>query len=407
MTAALCRGAGPNLAANPPPPLFEARTERVDTAERKLRARFLGKSFGLRGAIDWRMPGEFELTRMNLHYMEFLEALDDEDFERVVDDWIECNRLDARGSWRIAWNSYVVSLRAVVWMQQLALRRERLSARTQERMRASLGEQLRFLERHLELDIGGNHLIKNAKALLWAGACFEGAEAERWSRRGAQLLARELDEQVLADGMHYERSPSYHAQVFADLGECAHVAPTPLREALLTKLADMAQVLVDFTHADGLTSLFNDGGLHMSYSTPQCLAAFEKLGGVRPQPRDLVALPEAGYFGARNHDTLFIADCGAIGPEHLPAHGHGDTLAFEWTLDGRRVIVDAGVGTASDATIAMAATWLTGDLDVDSDYLTDDAFGVRRSPGDKCVIEWQRTAGANSVFIESVGLITG
>ena len=35
-----------------------------------------------------------------------------------------------------------------------------------------------------------------------------------WAR---QLLASELDEQVLADGMHYERSPAYHCQVLADL----------------------------------------------------------------------------------------------------------------------------------------------------------------------------------------------
>ena len=343
VAALRCRGATSELSESAPLPLFAARTERVDSSERKLRARILGKTFGLRGVIDWRAVGEFELTRMNLHYMEYLEALDDEDFARVVEDWIDCNRLDERGAWRCAWNSYVVSLRVVVWMQQLALRRDRLGAATQERMRDSLGVQMRFLERHLELDVGGNHLIKNAKALLWSGACFEGDEALRWSRLGERILTRELSEQVFADGMHYERSPSYHAQVFADLVECARIARPALRDPLSARLRDMAQVLVDLTHADGAPSLFNDGGMHMSYSTEQCLAAYERIGGVRPEPRDVFALPDAGYVGARNEESLLIADCGALGPNHLPAHGHGDALAFEWTLYGKRVIVDAGV----------------------------------------------------------------
>lgn len=52
---------------------------------------------------------------------------------------------------------------------------------------------------------------------------------------------------------------------------------------------------------------------------------------------------DGGYFGARHGGSLFIADCGAIAPDHLPAHGHGDVLAFEWTVGGQRLIVDAGV----------------------------------------------------------------
>ena len=85
-----------------------------------------------------------------------------------------------------------------------------------QRLLGSLARQLRFLERNLELDLGGNHLIKNIKALLWAGRFFENGEAARWQAKGETLLRRELEEQILADGMHYERSPAYHGQVFVD-----------------------------------------------------------------------------------------------------------------------------------------------------------------------------------------------
>jgi hypothetical protein len=41
-----------------------------------------------------------------------------------------------------------------------------------------VAEQLVFLERNLETDICGNHLIKNIKALIWASAYFTGPFAE-------------------------------------------------------------------------------------------------------------------------------------------------------------------------------------------------------------------------------------
>ena len=120
---------------------------------------------------------------MNVHYMEYLEVLDDDRFTRIVLDWIAENPLAAPGSWRIAWNSYALSLRTLVWMQQLATRGDRLEAGFRETACRSLVQQLRFLLRRLETDIGGNHLIKNAKTLLWASRFFAGEEAARWGAR--------------------------------------------------------------------------------------------------------------------------------------------------------------------------------------------------------------------------------
>ena len=334
----------PQIRENTANPVFAARAQLIDRSSGELRARLLATTVSLAAPIDWHPRGWTELARMNLHYMEFLEALDDAEFARVVLDWIERNPAGERGCWRFAWNSYVLSLRAVVWMQQLALRRDNLPKDAVATMHASLATQLRFLERNLELDVGGNHLLKNAKTLLSAGRYFAGDEAQRWAATGERLLAGELAEQILADGMHFERSPSYHAQVFGDLLECADALDAgPLRVNLMTRLEASAQALADLTHPDGLPSLFNDGGLHMSYSTAECLAAWGRMGGRTPRNQAVFALKWAGYYGVREGASYVLADCGPIAPEHLPAHGHGDILAFEWTVAGRRFIVDAGV----------------------------------------------------------------
>jgi uncharacterized heparinase superfamily protein len=334
----------PQVRENALKPLFAARSRLVEHDGAAPRARLLAIAHPLAAPIDWHPCGWNELARMNLHYMEFLEALDDADFARIVLDWIERNPAGERGCWRFSWNSYVLSLRVVVWMQQLALRRERLAKDVVAQLHASLATQLRFLERNLELDVGGNHLLKNAKALLWAGRYFEGDEARRWAATGERVLGGELGEQILPDGMHFERSPSYHAQVFGDLLECADALDAgPLRVLLMNKLDAIAQALADLTHPDGLPSLFNDGGLHMSYGTAECLAAWERMGGRTPREQPVFALKWAGYYGVRAGRSLVLADCGPIAPEHLPAHGHGDILAFEWTVAGRRFVVDAGV----------------------------------------------------------------
>lgn len=338
------RRPAPEVSGSAPEPVFPPRFERVEAGPDGLCARLLNVRWPLASPIQWKPAGPVpELLRFGVHYMEYLEALDQPVFERTIEDWIDHNPLHEPGAWRIAWNSYVLSLRVVVWMQELARRRERLDPTFLVVAHASLAEQLRFLERHLELDLGGNHLIKDAKALLWASRYFAGPQAERWGALGERWIEREIGEQILADGLHYERSPAYHAQVFADLCECALVAGQGLRRRLMAVLAPMAQALVDLTHPDGGVSLLNDGGLSMAYSTAQCLGVYERLGGRKPAPRALFALSHAGYFGLRRGESLFIADCAAIGPDHLPAHGHGDLLSFEWTVAGRRIIVDAGV----------------------------------------------------------------
>ena len=169
-------------------------------------------------------------------------------------------------------------------------------------------------------------------------------EAKSWTRLGSKLLAEQLPEQILDDGFHFELSPAYHTQVFCDLLEAFSVLPASnLRDTLGAKLSLMAQVVADTSHPDGLTSLFGDGGLAMTYAPGQALSAHEMLTGSRTTQHKQIEFPKAGYYGWRNQGDLLLFDGGRIGADYLPAHGHGDVLAFEWTIDGLRFCVDAGV----------------------------------------------------------------
>ena len=330
-------GPAPALAPTRPAPIFAPRSGMIDG----LAFTFIGRTVTMPGAMDWNAPSlapRDQLWRMNLHYMEYLEEVDDARLVALVGEWISANPGGRRGAWRDSWNSYALSLRVVVWMQQCARR-----GLTPPGAIESLAAQLIFLEANLETDIGGNHLIKNIKALIWASAFFQGPDAARWRKLGLDLLARELTAQILTDGVHYERSPSYHCQILADLLECRHALGAETPPALDAALRAMAQACADLAHPDGFVAEFNDSGLHMAYAPGECLDAFARLFGERPEPRAFFAFGAAGYFGRRDEGQYFVADGGRIGPDSLPAHAHGDILSFEWSVAGNRIIVDPGV----------------------------------------------------------------
>lgn len=333
-----------------PQPLFASR---VDLAPEKIdggwRFSFLNRCIEIRddgAGLDWCAPGEElrdQAWRKSLNAMEYLEGVDTASFESLVGEWIRRNGAASPGAWRGGWSNYALSLRVVVWMQELARRGRSVRAELRSDMYASLARQLRYLEADVESDVGGNHLIKNAKALVWAGAFFSGPTAQRWRDLGRSTIRRELPRQILPDGMHYERSADYHGQVFADLLECRVVMQADELPELDATLSHMAQVCADLVHPDGAVAQFNDAGLNARRTPEDCLSAYEKLMGGAPAPRSVFAFLEAGYYGLRNAAHYFVADCGRIGPDDLPHHGHGDVFSFEWSVAGQRMIVDQGV----------------------------------------------------------------
>jgi len=352
------RAPPPATAPNPPRPVLPPYQNPLTVDGPTLRFTFLNDTRETpRASIDWHPPAT-QLWRMHLHYMEYLETADDALFADIVSSWLASQSRPTIGAWRDAWNAYALSIRALIWMQQLSERSARLPPSLVVAMEASLATQLRYLLANLETDLGGNHLIKNITALLWASAYFTGPEPDRWRTRALTLLVAELPRQVLPDGVHYERSPSYHCQVFADLIACRHIAG-PALSALDDALTRMAQATANLTHPDGHIALFNDAGLSMSHSPAACLDADARLGHERPAPASVFAHPTAGYYGLHSPQATLVIDCGRMSPDDLPAHGHADIGSFELSIAGQRVIVDQGVYEyiAGPRRDAARATW--------------------------------------------------
>lgn len=299
-------------------PAFALADEAAGAGE----VRLLGKTFPF-PPPDWTLPGEPRLRAFHLHYGEevlgWARQAEVAAARAALRAWIDANP-PRPGD---AWHPYPLSTRVGNWIAALSLAPELV----EEQVVESLARQLAYLERNVEDDILGNHVIRNARALVLGGTALEDRAL---LQRGEALLGRELPEQVLSDGGHYERSPVYHLIVLRDLLE-ARAAGVRGLDGSIGRMERFAAALA---RPDGAPALFNDGTLDLAPrlelpEPPQGLAVFE----------------ETGYAVLRDGGVWLAFDCGPPAPPYLPPHAHADALSFQLWVGGTPRILDPGTST--------------------------------------------------------------
>jgi uncharacterized heparinase superfamily protein len=301
--------------------------------------------------LGWDGPQREKLWRYNQHYFDDLNAQEAEAAERLpwhvalVSDWVAHNS-PGQGN---GWEPYPLSLRVVNWVKW-ALGGAVLPLAAQQ----SLAVQVRWLTGRLEHHLLGNHLFANAKALVMAGMFFEGPEADAWLALGLRLLAREVPEQVLHDGGHFERSTMYHALALEDLLDLVNATQclaSRLSLAQRQQVADWPQRacslhawLQAMCHPDGEISLFNDAAFDIAPSAAELDAYVHRVLGDMPSPAQSpwVQLRDSGYVRMAHGLAVALLDVAPVGPDYLPGHAHADTLSFELSVGAHRVLVNSG-----------------------------------------------------------------
>lgn len=289
---------------------------------------------------DWASDGEPLLWRFHLYYWDWAWGLTRGPdragartlFARMWRSWSQAVPA-GRG---VPWHPYPAALRA--W-SFCGLYRDLVAGSDIEGpFLADLAAHAGFLRHHLERDVGGNHLIKNIKALAGLAVFFADRTLLGWAE---EQLRRQLEVQVLPDGGHYERAPAYHCQVLADLIDmhalilAAGQAPaTGLPMTILRMRRWLGAVLIP----GGEVPLLNDG-------FPVGAALLKAIQPLPPPPGPLVMLPESGLVRATAGAWHLLADVGLPCPDELPAHAHADTLGCVVHVDGQPLLVDTGTST--------------------------------------------------------------
>lgn len=313
---------------------------------------FLEEEHAVASPQDWNGAGWPRLWIYNLHYHDDLAADGAETralwHGELLSRWMAENA-PGRGP---GWEPYPTSLRIVNWVKWALS-----GAVFEDALRHSLAVQARHLGNRLEHHLLGNHLWANAKALLFAGAFFDGPEAEGWRGRGLHLLRRELGEQILPDGGHFERSPMYHAILLEDLLDLlrlANVFPGLFQGDDVARWRETAGRMLRWlrvmTHPDGGVSFFNDAafGIAPELAALEAYAADLDVAAPALSSFGIEALPDSGYVRMTLGPAVLIADVAEIGPGYLPGHAHADTLSFELSVHGVRRVVNGGTSTYAE-----------------------------------------------------------
>jgi uncharacterized heparinase superfamily protein len=306
------------------------------------RFRFLNSDGSCSDAADWRGYGRPQLWTYNLHYFDDLNATDASSrrpwHQRLVERWVDENP-PSRG---VGWDPYPVSRRVVNWIKW-SLGGNSLSPK----VRQSLAVQVRWLTRRVESHLQGNHVFANAKALVHAGLYFEGEEAEVWLKRGLSLMQAQIDEQLLVDGGHFERSTMYHAGFAEDLLDTMGIMQAfgcTIDVSWRAAAVRMVSWLEAMSHPDGGIAFFNDAALGICPAAAALREYAARLNVSLEQfgHTGLRLLMPSGYVSIDSPPFFLVCDVAPIGPDHLPAHAHADTLSFEMSFKGRRVFVNSG-----------------------------------------------------------------
>ncbi|HMS87953.1 MAG: alginate lyase family protein [Acidimicrobiales bacterium] len=289
------------------------------------------------GDIAWDPPDASHLWLFHQHYWEWawsLAAHPDRERARTVfaHQWRSWQEHTRFGRWN-AWAPYPASLRSWVFVN---VHRALVADSDIDRaFVADLGRHAGFVEHNLELDVGGNHVMKNLKALVGLAAFLHDDRLLGIARRH---LEREVATQVLGDGGHYELSPSYHCQVLGDLLDVAEL----LAAAGRPPLAEVDEAVEAMRRWIGLMRL-PDGGVPLFNDCEPVEDHLLQRLGAGPSPTGaLTVLPDSGYVVARCGPFHLVADVGQPGPPSPPGHIHADCLSFELAVNGRRFVVDAG-----------------------------------------------------------------
>ena len=246
---------------------------------------------GTPGGKNWANPDKSHLWNFNLHYLEFLIPVaaafrDTEDsvyyecFKDYCQKWISDNR-DGTGD---GWHPYTISLRLTnLWICMDAfdelLKEDEVFFRE---LNNSMYAQYLHLQKKLELHLLGNHYFENLKAVMLGALYFkEPGIYDEYKFK----FQEEIEEQILPDGVHYERSLMYHKIILEDLmrtAKAVHAADRLLYQELLTVIRKMADAMYSLEDGMGHTPLFNDAGDNVARTMVSLLAALRDEFGITP-----------------------------------------------------------------------------------------------------------------------------
>ncbi|WP_270517324.1 alginate lyase family protein [Sanguibacteroides sp. AM78-02pH3A] len=257
-----------------------------------------------------------------------------EEIVAQIRNWIKENPYAYSINWSCAMD---VAIRAVNWIYTLnmIISSDAVDDRFCQQITGSLLEHIHFIYQNLEkgAPYSGNHYASNLTGLVMLGllfqddqhikSCFEFGKAE---------LFREIRNEVLPTGVHYEKSISYHrlmTELFAYPVILLQKNGYDIPPDIHYRIRSMFDFIRAYTKPDGSAPLVgdNDDGRLL----PFVKHAFNR--------HDYLLSVSARMFGNTDYESGTGADAFFLLPEHYPL---SVSVPPESTSSGSKIFPDAG-----------------------------------------------------------------
>ena len=241
---------------------------------------------------------------------------------------------------KVGLDPYPIALRSINWVKFFC---KYPQAASKERL-DSLYSQIKLLEKKLEYHLLGNHLLEDAYALYIVASYFGD---EKLLKKARKLLNKQLKEQILPDGAHYEQSPMYHCILLDRLLDVINIAKNDVRCQTedVRCFSDYAERMLGHLESVkwgvGDIPLLNDSANRIAPTTSQLFYYAKRLGLKWKK----IPMKESGYRKLIAGNMEAIVDVGNITATYQPGHTHADTFNYELRIDGKPFIVDTGIST--------------------------------------------------------------
>lgn len=279
---------------------------------------------------SWNETSHGMLWAYNLNYMDWLcqPGFQEKDGEYWIDRFIS----DLPDN-KIGLDPYPIALRSINWIKFFSKYPDTAISSHID----SLYSQVKYLSDNLELHLLGNHLLEDAYSLFITGNFFND---KKLLVKATTLLRKELDEQILPDGAHYEQSPMYHCILLDRLLDCINFDRNN-HKFLRVKAEKMLGHLESIIWENHSIPHLNDSADNIAPSPMQIFEYAHRLG----LQWHKIQMKECGYRKLSNNSIDAIINVGDITAYYQPGHSHADTFNYELQIDNKPFIVDTGIST--------------------------------------------------------------
>jgi hypothetical protein len=362
------------------------------TYYKKIDGRYLRPDCDIK--VPWDLSRAHHLPTLGRAYWLTGDERYPREFITQVRSWIRANPPEDGVNWV---NAMETAIRAINWLWAyfLLLDSPQITVEFETEFFGMLLAHGRYIFLNLEGEPGGkynsNHYISNLAGLIFLGLLIpEFREARKWQEFGITNLIVEMEHQVLADGVDYELSTSYHRLVVEIFITCAVLCRRngcELPQSFWQVLARMLDFIYHYTRPDGTVPIIGDadnGRLQrltswdetereyydhrhllaagaVLFDRPEWAQAAGKcwedafwllgsdaiqywkahLGAAQGMPSSQ-AFSKGGIYVMRDGDLYAVADAGGNGTGGVGGHNHCDTLSVEFYAYGAPFLVDPG-----------------------------------------------------------------